>query len=172
MTPVPSSQPSRKSPGKQIRGGLGLWGSKLTRAADATCSEFRRSPEPVEFVGFGAILIPEAAAGPLQHASCCFPHASPVSSSRPGKHGGSSRKRFVAGARPISAYVGLRISRGRPLQATVQKRRIARHAYACFARSRRRPGIASPNASLASSAKVLTSPSNSRAGLAHRHNEA
>jgi hypothetical protein len=85
MTSLPSSQPSGKRPGKQIRGHFGLRGSKLIRTADTTCSKFRRSLEPVEFVGFGAIPMPEAAAGPLQHASCCFPHASPVSSSRSGK---------------------------------------------------------------------------------------
>src|SRR5579859_4065430 len=85
MTPLPSSQSSGKRPGKQIRGGLRLWGSKLTRAAEMTCSEFRRSTELVEFVNFGAIPLPEAAVGPLQHASCCFPHASPTSSTAPGK---------------------------------------------------------------------------------------
>jgi len=65
MTPLPSSQPSGRRLGKQIRGRLGLRGSKLIRTADTTCSKFRRSPEPVGFVGFRAIPMPEAAAGPL-----------------------------------------------------------------------------------------------------------
>ena len=85
MTSLPSSQASGKRPEKQIRGHLGLRGSKLICAADTTFSKFRRSPEPVGFVGIGAIPMPEAAAGPLQHASCCFPHASPAPSSRSGK---------------------------------------------------------------------------------------
>jgi hypothetical protein len=32
-----------------------------------------------------AIHMPKVAARPLQHASCCFPHASPVSEARAGK---------------------------------------------------------------------------------------
>ena len=32
-----------------------------------------------------AIRMPKVAARPLRHASCCFPHASPVSETRPGK---------------------------------------------------------------------------------------
>ena len=85
MTPSPSSQRTGKQPGKQIRQGFGLWGSGFIRAAETTCSEFRRAAEPVEFVGFGAIPMPAASAGPLQHASCCFPHASPVSPTGRGK---------------------------------------------------------------------------------------
>ena len=110
MTPVPSSQPPGKPPGKQIRGGLWVWGSKPTRAAVATCSEFRRSPEPVEFVGFGAIPMPEAAAGPLQHASCCFPHASPVSSSRSGKRktAPKDRSKQLISLRKFGAGEGIR----------------------------------------------------------------
>jgi hypothetical protein len=73
MTRLPSPQPSGKRPGKQIRGGLGLWGSKRTHSAETTYSEFARSTETVICDGFGAITMPEAAAGPLQHAFCCFP---------------------------------------------------------------------------------------------------
>jgi hypothetical protein len=85
MTPLPSSQPAGKRLGKQIRGYFGPWGSKLARTAETICSEFRRSLETVDYDGFWAIPMPEASAGPLQHASCCFPHASPVSASRAGK---------------------------------------------------------------------------------------
>lgn len=49
MMPLPSSPPSGKRPGKQIRGELGLRGSKLVRAAETICGEGRRSLEAVEF---------------------------------------------------------------------------------------------------------------------------
>jgi hypothetical protein len=81
MTPLPSPQPL----GKQFRGGLGRWGSKRARSTETTSSELTRPPEAVDYDSFGAIPVPEAAADQLQHASCCFPHASPVSQTGAGK---------------------------------------------------------------------------------------
>ena len=85
MTPSPSPQVTGKHPGKQIRGVFGLWGSKRIRAAETTYSEFSRSIKAVVWDSLKAIPMPEPAADPLEHASCCFPHASPVSSIRLGK---------------------------------------------------------------------------------------
>jgi hypothetical protein len=85
MTPLPSPQTSGKHPGKQIPKGLGLWGSKRVRDADRSCSGFARSLEAAGYVGFGALPMPNVAVRPLRHASCCFPHASPISQSKAGK---------------------------------------------------------------------------------------
>jgi hypothetical protein len=78
MTPLPSPQTSEKRQGKQIREGLGLWGSNRTRDADTSYGEFTRSLEAAGYDGFGALPMPEVAARPLRPAFCCFPHASPV----------------------------------------------------------------------------------------------
>ncbi len=85
MTPLPSPQTSGKRQGKQIREGLGLWVSKRVRDADKSRSGFARSPEAAGYDSFGGLPMPKAAVRPLQHASCCFPHASPVSQTRAGK---------------------------------------------------------------------------------------
>jgi hypothetical protein len=78
MTPLPSPQTSGKREGKQIREGLGLWGSKRTRDTDTSYSEFTRSLEAADYDTFGGLPVPEVAARPLRPAFCCFPHASPV----------------------------------------------------------------------------------------------
>ena len=85
MTPLPSPQTSGKRQGKQIREGLGLWGSKRTGDADTSYSELTRSLEAADYDGSGALPMPKVAVRPLRHASCCFPHASPVSETRAGK---------------------------------------------------------------------------------------
>jgi hypothetical protein len=74
MTPLLSP----KTSGNQIREGLGLWGSKHTRDADTSPSEFTRSLEAAGYDSFGALPMPELVARPLRPAFCCFPHASPV----------------------------------------------------------------------------------------------
>jgi hypothetical protein len=74
MTPLLSP----KTSGKQIREGLGLWGSKHTRDADTSPSEFTRSLEAAGYDSFVALPMPEVAARPLRPAFCCFPHASPA----------------------------------------------------------------------------------------------
>ena len=73
MTPSPSRQTSGKRPGKQIREDLGLWGSKRTRDAGRSSSEFTRSLEAAGYDSFGALPMPEVAARPLRLAFCCFP---------------------------------------------------------------------------------------------------
>ena len=85
MTPLPPPQPSGKRRGKQFCGGHARWGSKRARSIETTYSALTRPPEAVDYDSFGAIPVPEAAADQLQHASCCFPHASPVSPSGTGK---------------------------------------------------------------------------------------
>ncbi len=85
MTPLPSPQTSGKQPGKQIRKGLGFWGSKRTHGMHTSGSGFTRSLEAASYEWFGALPMPKAAERPLRHASCCFPHASPVSQTKTGK---------------------------------------------------------------------------------------
>jgi hypothetical protein len=79
MTTLPSPKTSGKRTGKQIREGPGLRRSKRTRDADMPYNEFTRSLEAAGSDSFRVLPIPKVAASPLQHASCCFPHASPVS---------------------------------------------------------------------------------------------
>jgi hypothetical protein len=78
MTPLPSPQTSGKRQGKQIREGLGFWGSKFARGADTSYSGYTRSLEAADYDSFGALPMPEVAARPLRPAFSCFPHASPV----------------------------------------------------------------------------------------------
>ena len=110
MTRLVSPQATGKQPGKQIRPNLELWGSKRTRAKGAAYSEFPRLLEAVVCDSLGVIPTPEAAAGPLQHASCCFPHASPVSSTVSGKQKTAPRDRSksVIFLRKFGAGEGIR----------------------------------------------------------------
>jgi hypothetical protein len=85
MMPLLSPKTSGKRPGKQIRKGLRLSGSKRVRDADKSRSGFARSLEAAGYDSFGALPMPKAAVRPLGHASCCFPHASPVPQTRAGK---------------------------------------------------------------------------------------
>jgi hypothetical protein len=85
MTPLPSPQPSGKRLGEQFREGRGRWVSKRARSTEATSGELTLPPEAVDYDSLGAIPMPEAAADQLQHTSCCFPYASPVSPKGPGK---------------------------------------------------------------------------------------
>ena len=82
---MPVPQASGKHPGKQIPKRFGLWGSKRVRDADKSCSGFARSLEAPAYVGFGALPTSKVAVRPLRHASCYFPHASPISRSMAGK---------------------------------------------------------------------------------------
>ena len=85
MTPLPSPQTWGKRPRKQIREGLGLWGTKRIRDADTSGGGVTRSLEAAGYDGFGALPMPKVAVCPLRHAFCCFPHASPVFETRAGK---------------------------------------------------------------------------------------
>jgi hypothetical protein len=82
-----SLRPPMRS-GKQIRDGLGFWGSKSGLSQDASSNEALRLPGMAAFCGFGPPPMPEAAVDPLQYAFCCFPHASPIS-----KTGAGTQKR-------------------------------------------------------------------------------
>jgi hypothetical protein len=93
MTFLPSPTTSGKHPGKQIQESLRLRGSKRTRNADMPYSEFTRPLEATGYDSFGTLLMPKVAASPLQHASCCFPHASPVSQTEAGKQKTAPRDR-------------------------------------------------------------------------------
>jgi hypothetical protein len=95
MTTLPLPKTSGKRTGKQIREGLGLWGSKRTRNADMPYSEFTRSLEAAGSDSFRALPMPKVAASPLRHASCCFPHASPVSQTGAGKQKARRRTLFI-----------------------------------------------------------------------------
>jgi hypothetical protein len=85
MRSLLSPKTSGKRSGKQIRKGLGLRGSKRVRDADRSCSGFARSLEAAGYDSFGALPMPKVSVRLLRHASCCFPHASPVSETRAGK---------------------------------------------------------------------------------------
>jgi hypothetical protein len=85
MTPLTSRQTSRKHPGKQIREGLGLWESKRTRDGDTSGGGITHSMEAAGYDWLSALPMPKVAARPLRHASCCFPHASPVLQTKAGK---------------------------------------------------------------------------------------
>src|SRR5271156_4052206 len=95
MTTLPLPKTSGKRTGKQIPEGLGLWGSKRTRNADMPHSEFTRSLEAAGSDSFRALSMPKVAASPLRHASCCFPHASPVSQTGAGKQKARRRTLFI-----------------------------------------------------------------------------
>jgi len=73
MTPLLSPKTSGKRPGKLIREGLRLRGSKRVRDADKSCSGFARSLEAAGYDSFGALPMPKVAVRPLRYASCCFP---------------------------------------------------------------------------------------------------
>jgi hypothetical protein len=110
MTPSPSRQTSGKRPGKQIREGLGLWGSKRTRDAGRSYSEFTRSLEAAGYDSFGALPMPEVAARPLRLAFCCFPHASPGFAERGGeaKKAPKDRSETLISLRKSGAGEGIR----------------------------------------------------------------
>ena len=69
MTPLLSPKTSGKRPGKQIRKGLGLRGSKRVRDADKSCSGFARSLEAAGYDSFGAVTHAESGRAP---ATTCF----------------------------------------------------------------------------------------------------
>ena|SRR5579883_1275704 len=85
MTPLLSQKTSGKRPGKQLRKSLRLGGSKRVLDADKLCGGFARSLDAAGYDRFGALPLPKVAVRPLRHASCCFPHASPVSRTKAGK---------------------------------------------------------------------------------------
>jgi hypothetical protein len=85
MTPLLSQKTSGKRPGKQIRKGLGLWGSKRVRDADTSYSGSACSLEAAGYDALGALPMPEVAARPLRPTFCCFPHASPIFQTEAGK---------------------------------------------------------------------------------------
>jgi hypothetical protein len=82
-----------KAHGKQIREGLGLWGSKRIRNADMPYSEFTRSLEAAGSDSFRALPMPKEAASLPRPASCCLPHAPPVSQTGAGKQKTASKDR-------------------------------------------------------------------------------
>ena len=71
--------------GKQTKGGVGLRGSVRVRTGDNLSNGLAHSLLPLACARVGALPITKASAGPLQPASCCFPHASPVSQTGAGK---------------------------------------------------------------------------------------
>ena len=79
-----TTRPGKHS-GKQIRGGIGPWGSKPARSGGASPSEASRLAEMIDFSDFWAVTMPETAVSPRQYAFCCFPHASPVFETGAGK---------------------------------------------------------------------------------------
>src|SRR5271156_5938671 len=95
MTPLPSRQTSGKHPGKQIRKGLGLWGSMRTRNGDTSGSGVTCSREAAGYDRFRASPMPKVAVRPLRRAFYCFPPASPPFVSGPGKQKRPRRAAFI-----------------------------------------------------------------------------
>ena len=85
MTPERSRTKLGKQPGKQMRGGIGLRGSKCMRTDDKPSSGLAHSQGGAGCNRFGALGVPNVAARPLRPSSCCFPHASPVLQMEAGK---------------------------------------------------------------------------------------
>ncbi len=110
MTPLLSPKTSGKRPGKQIRKGLRLRGSKRTRDADTSYSEFTRSLEAAGYDSFGALPMPKVAVRPLRHTPCCFPHASPVFLTEAGKQktAPKDRSKLLISLRKFGAGEGIR----------------------------------------------------------------
>ena len=110
MTRLPSPQTSGKRPGKQIRKGIRLRGSKRIRDAKTSGGGVTRSLEAAGFDRFMALPMPKMAARPLRHASCCFPHASPVFQTEAGKQKTTPKDRFkpLISLRKIGAGEGIR----------------------------------------------------------------
>jgi len=110
MTPLLSPKTSGKRPGKQIRKGLRLRGSKRFRDADKSCSGFARSLETAGYDRFRVLPMPEVAARPLRPAFCCFPHASPVFQTEAGKQktAPKDRSKPLISLRKFGAGEGIR----------------------------------------------------------------
>jgi hypothetical protein len=110
MTPLLSPKTSGKRPGKQMRKGLRLGGRKRILDADKLCSGFARSLEAAGYDRFGALPLPKLVVRPLRHASCCFPHASPVFHAGTGEaKNGPARTldpKGVEGSNPFARRVG------------------------------------------------------------------
>ena len=92
MTSVPPLKKPGKHPGKQIQDAIATWGSRRTqcRSRRTQCNgELSGGLAPslrAASVGtFDALAMPKVVVYPLRPSSCCFPHASPVSSSGTGK---------------------------------------------------------------------------------------
>src|SRR5579883_840300 len=94
MTFLLSQKTSGKRPGKQLRKGLRLGGSKRVLDADKLCSGFARSLDAAGYDRFGALPLPKVAVRPLRHASGCFPPASPTLQAEAGKQKTAPKDRF------------------------------------------------------------------------------
>ncbi len=70
---------------KQTKWGVGLRGSVRVRTGDNLSNGLAHLLRPLACARVAALLMPKASARPLQPASCCFPHASPVSQTGAGK---------------------------------------------------------------------------------------
>jgi hypothetical protein len=110
MTPSPSRQTLGKRPGKQIREGLEFRGSKRIRDPETSGSAVRLWLEAVGYDSFVTLPMPKVAARLLRHASCCFPHASPVSQTRAGKQktAPKDRSKPLISLRKFGAGEGIR----------------------------------------------------------------
>src|SRR5208282_6241028 len=99
-----------KSLGKQTKGGVGLRGSVRVRAGDNLSNGLAHSLRPLACARVGALLMPKASARPLQPASCCFPHASPVSQTGAGKQktAPQDRSNILISLRKFGAGEGIR----------------------------------------------------------------
>ena len=85
MTFVPPLKKPGKHPGRQVQDSIGTWGSRRTQCNDELSGGLVPSLGAAGVGTFDALNMPKVAVRPLRHSSCCFPHASPISSRGTGK---------------------------------------------------------------------------------------
>ncbi len=90
------------------------WGSRpkgvRVRVGDNPSKGLAHSLRPLACARVGALLMPKASARQLQPASCCFPHASPVSQTGAGKQNTApqDRSNIIISLRKFVAGEGIR----------------------------------------------------------------
>jgi hypothetical protein len=108
------SMPSLNEPGnhlgKQIQVAVALRGSTPTQRDGKLSSGLARSLGADGLASFDTLRMPRMAVRPLRVPSCCFPHASPISPSEPGKQKAApkGRTKQLISFRKFGAGEGIR----------------------------------------------------------------
>ncbi len=85
MTSVPPLKKPGKHPRKQVQDSIATWESRRTQYNGELSGGLVLSLGAAGGGRFDALNMPKVAVRPLRHSSCCFPHASPISSRGTGK---------------------------------------------------------------------------------------
>ncbi len=112
---------------KQTKWGVGLRGSVRVRTGDNLSNGLAHLLRPLACARVAALLMPKASARPLQPASCCFPHASPVSQTGAGKQktAPQDRSKILISLRKFGAGEKIRTLDPNPWQGCERDREIA-----------------------------------------------